>query len=211
MKKSFRTAIYSLLLAVAFSAKAQIVITGPACVIPGTSYQYTITGKWTEGATMQLCINGGVLAASGKTCEEGVIVSTIKIMWDSTDKGSISLNSAEGNSSLAVNITTSLSPGNIETNKRRQVIEFDALPASITGTPATGGACSSEYKYQWQQSADNMTWIDIEGATAEQLQLSTKFRQTLYYRRKVTETHSNTIAFTKVAVVFVNPATGDHQ
>jgi PKD repeat protein len=44
-----------------------------------------------------------------------------------------------------------------------QSICINTQPAVINGQPATGG--NGTAAYQWQQSADSITWIDIAGAT----------------------------------------------
>jgi len=58
-------------------------------------------------------------------------------------------------------------------------------PGILSFTPATGGACSGSYTYQWQNSPDNTTWTNISGATGLTYSpgnLST----TTYYRQQVT-------------------------
>ncbi len=46
---------------------AQVSISGPVCVLPGTNYQYYIHGSWDSAATMQVCVTGGRITDSTAT------------------------------------------------------------------------------------------------------------------------------------------------
>ena len=60
-----------------------------------------------------------------------------------------------------------------------QSICYNTTPAQLTGTAPTGG--NTPYTYQWQSSADNVTFTDITGATNLNYQPGALI-QTTYYR-----------------------------
>jgi hypothetical protein len=61
------------------------------------------------------------------------------------------------------------------------------------------------YSYQWQQSTDNVNFSDISGQTSLSLTFSAPLTITTYYRRKVTETVSGSVAYSNSATVTVMP------
>jgi hypothetical protein len=82
-----------------------------------------------------------------------------------------------------------------------QYILFNNLPAAITATGAGGGSCSS-YNYQWQQSADNVYFTDIPGATGQNLSFTVPLPNspaTTYFQRRTV--CDNEVAYTGSAVV----------
>ncbi len=60
-----------------------------------------------------------------------------------------------------------------------QQIIFNTIPEKIIGTSPRGGM--TPYTYQWQSSADNLTFTDITGATSIDLQPEA-LTETTYYR-----------------------------
>lgn len=48
---------------------------------------------------------------------------------------------------------------------------------------------------QWQQSIDNVIWLDISSATSAQLSFSGPLFQTTYYRRVTSNTMSNAFGY----------------
>jgi hypothetical protein len=86
---------------------------------------------------------------------------------------------------------------------KTQRIAYQATPSVINCSSSTGGACSPQYSYQWQQSVDQVTWSDLPGDTAQNLVLTQAVTQTLFVRRKVTDKKSNTMAFSDIALVDV--------
>ena len=76
-------------------------------------------------------------------------------------------------------------------------------PAAITGSIPTGG--TGTYTYQWESSADSVTFVNIAGATQKDFTpgvLST----TEYYRRMVTSGTCNLPVLSNVIKLLVSPA-----
>ena len=196
------------------SLYAQVSVTGPTCVVAGSTYNYNVTGTYNGANTMQWCITGSggtILQAYGNnitgtsTCKSGNYVGSIVVKWTGAGTGSISLScSPTSPSTLSITVKAVLSPGSISTNKT-QTINYNTIPAAISCAVAANGACTPSYSYQWQQSSDNVNWADISGSTAQNLSFTNALLATTYYRRKVTETTTNTIDYSDVATVFVNP------
>lgn len=191
------------------SAFAQVSITGPQCVMAGTVYQYTIQGNWDSSSTMQVCISSGTIADSAGThsCtgSGGAPLATVLVKWNgsASDAGAISLTSTKGSSTLSVNFAGPLLPGSIDSMSKTQIIAADSIPSAINCSADKGGSCSPSYSDQWQQSPDMVSWTDIAGANGQDLSFSSPPVQTTFYRRKVTETVSGTIAYSDEAVVNV--------
>jgi len=183
----------------------QVQLTGPSCVVAGTTYQYIVTGPWDSTSTMHVCISGGVLAGHPDSCTtDQAPVPFLQIIWNNGIIGSINLQSTAGNAQLQVTITTPLSGGNIVDSSKSDTIPYNSIPPVISCTPATGGACSPSYSYQWQVSIDNIQWQDIDGATSASCSLSQALTNTSYFRRKVLETASSSIAYSDAACIIVN-------
>ena len=185
-------------------ASGQVVVSGPTCVIPGTVYQYVITGPWDSTSTMQICLTGGQLADSSGPCTpSGGLLSFVWVTWNSGSSGSVLVQSSKGNDTIGVTITSALVGGVITDSSNNQQIAFSDTPAVIKCSPSTGGSCTPQYSYQWQQSSDQVSWSDMAGDTTQNLTFSGPVTQTFFIRRKVTETGSNTITFSSIAVVYV--------
>ena len=197
----------TLILMVAISGFSQVTITGPTCVIPGVIYQYKIQGKWIATSNMQACISNGSIADSNSvnscTPQSGAPLATVLVTWNRGSSGSLQLKSTVGSTSLSVNITSVLFPGNIDTTISRQTIGTKAIPSLIKCSVATGGSCNPVYDYQWQQSIDMVNWSDIKGATGQNLNFTSLIPQSSFFRRKTTETVSGTIAYSNSAMVDV--------
>jgi RHS repeat-associated protein len=202
-----------LLLAPLTNLFAQLSISGPNCVVAGANSYYTISGSYSSSATMQWCISGDgiILQAYGNditgdnTCKSGTAVGSIVVRWNSFGSGSVTLTSSDGNPpTYWVTVVNALNPGSINGNKT-QTIVYNTTPAAISCTGAVDGACSPSYSYQWQQSADNVTFTDVAGQTGQHISFSSPLITTTYYRRRVTETGTNTIGYADVATVYVNP------
>src|SRR5690348_4409785 len=184
-------------------ANAQMSITGTTCVFSGTQYTYTISGNWNSGTHMSWSVssNGTI---SGST--SGTPLPQIHVTWNSGTSGTVYLTTTNPSSSptLAISITTTLSAGSLSNTS--QNIVTGTVPATInSASAASGGYCSPNYSYQWQQSTDNVNFTDITGATTLSLTFSTGLTQTMYYRRKVTETNTSTTAYTGSAAIYVYP------
>jgi hypothetical protein len=189
------------------SCFSQISLSGPTCVIPGVIYQYKVTGNWDSTSTMQLCLSGGIIADSTdtNTCTPigGAPLSAVLVIWSNNSSGSLTLTSTKGNASLSVSITQALAPGVIDSTTKIQSITYDSIPTTINCAVDVGGSCSPSYNDQWQQSVDMVTWIDIIGATGQNLNFSSPLTQSTLFRRKVTETVTGSIAYSDAAIVNV--------
>ncbi|HXD78698.1 MAG TPA: hypothetical protein VN616_12860 [Puia sp.] len=183
---------------------AQVTVTGPTCVIPGTVYQYLIAGPWDSTSTLQVCLIGGQTADSSQTCtSSGQPRASVLVTWNAPGSGVIQITSTKGNTSLTINVTDTLNPGKIDSASKSQSIVFNGVPATITGSAATGGSCSPAYRYQWQQSIDMLGWQDVDSATGQNLTLTQPLQMTIFVRRKVTETTSGTVQYSDAAVIDV--------
>ena len=185
---------------------AQVSIKGPGCVIPGNIYHYRIKASWDSTSTMQVCVQGGVIRnkdGSTLTCtsSERFPLDGVMVVW--SGPGTIRVTTSNGNASLTVASATALRAGTIAGPSQTQIIARKAIAAMIRCSPDTGGSCSPHYSYQWQQSLDRVSWVDIPGATAAALSFTAPLTVTQFYRRKVTETNSGTVAYSDVASVFV--------
>lgn len=195
--------ILSLVAKVSFG---QALISGPNCVIPGTEYQYLISGDWSSDTTVQVCLSGGVIAGTTDSCITDTAISFVTVVWDSsTVNGTVSVTVGNENTTYNVTTTSFLTGGLIDSVGKIQFIYTDSIPINITCSEATGGACTPFYDYQWQQSYDYSTWTDIDGGNTQNLSFSAGLSQTTYFRRVVTETASNTIGYSDFAAIIVNP------
>jgi hypothetical protein len=198
-----------LAMAMALSADSQVTISGPTCVVAGTVYQYTITGKWDSLSTMQVCLSSGAIADSAWTSNCTVTsapLAAVLVIWNdsASNTGTISLTSSIGNATLTVNFAEPLIPGSIDSTSQTQLVATDSIPLQINCSLDTGGSCSPAYYYQWQQSPDMGSWTDMPGANAQNLSFGSPIAQTYFFRRKVTETVSGTIGYSNAAVVIPN-------
>jgi hypothetical protein len=197
-----------LLMVSSLSLEAQSVsITGPTCVISGTVYLYNITGQWQPGSTLRVCVTGGTLVDSGATCAGGGgILSFVRVQWDSGGQtsGSVAVTSSLGNTSLSVSLTKRLCGGRIDSTVAYQPLDTLTTPATLTVSAPTGGACQPAYAYQWQQSADNVVWVNVAGAISAQFSFTGPLSYNGYFRRVVTDNAANVLAYSNVAVIFLN-------
>lgn len=207
MKKIIHTALFTAIFLFAKSNLfCQVTISGPTCVNPGTVYQYTITGNWDSTSTMSICINGGAIYDEADTNEctpVGPPIAKVLVDWDTSGVWSLSLTSTSGNTTLNVSVITPLTPGSIDSASKVQMIGTDTIPATIYCSLNIGGSCTPSYRYQWQQSIDMVSWMDMQGANKQNLSIDSVLTQSWYFRRKVIEINSGSIAYSDVASVFV--------
>lgn len=206
-----RKVIFLLGLFIVAKSSAQLAVTGPACGIRGIRYQYLIAGTDTTNA-VSVCVSGGTIAGATDSCITGNNITQVLITWDkpeiSTGRITVSFN---GNQQvLEVPLITELQAGLIDSAVKSQLIDSAAVPVSITCSLPAGGSCSPNYSYQWQWSADNNTWTNLDSATAQNLDFSAGIMQNTFFRRRVFESQSNTYGFSDVSAVFIMPtrATG---
>ncbi len=183
---------------------SQISITGPTCVQAGTSYQYTIAGNWTGSTSMTWNITGGVITGTTNTSTSGTPKPNIYITWSSSGNVKLTTSNPTGNATLNVSVSSALSGGSLSNTS--QTITYNTTPSGInSASGASGGNCSPVYSYQWQQSSDNVNFSDISGQTGLNLSFSLSLTATTYYRRKVTEAGSGSVAYSNTATVTVMP------
>jgi RHS repeat-associated protein len=184
---------------------AQASISGPTCVVAGTSYTYTISGNWTMSTNMSWSLTNGYITGTSNSGVSGTPKPSIQVTWNSGTTGNVSLISSIGNASLNVTLVPALTGGTISANTT-QSINYNTVPATISCPAATGGNCSPVYTYQWYSSTDAVNYTLISGATGLNLSFSSPgLTQTMYYRRMVTETNSGSTAYSNVATVTVYP------
>ena len=205
-----KMAVFLLISLLSFSSiYSQIKITGPTCAVAGTTSSYAISGTYDATAKSWTIPSvgyfRGTTTSGTQSFTPGISQS---IDWKTAGSGTITVVAKNGTSSytatLSVSIVAALNGGSITTNASQTIVYY-GTPASISCSVSTGGACSPVYTYQWQQSTDNVNWLDITGSTTQNLSITKKLILTTYYRRKVTETSTNTVGYSAVATVFVNP------
>ena len=171
----------------------------------GLEYQYEINGAWSGQKNISVCVTGGIIIESNSTCIEKTNVSTVRVKWNEGKKlGTISLTSSEGNASYEVNLITELNGGTISNNLKKQTIDFNKTPFGLSCTLPSGGSCSPQYDYQWQESDNILKWKDIKGKTGANLSFSSPLTETTFFRRKTIDKVSGTIAYSNEAAVYVN-------
>src|SRR5450755_3428426 len=113
MKKEF--SIFFAALFILQYSFCQVSISGPSCVTPGMVYQYNLTGNWDSASSLKICVTGGSILNAGSSCQTSAPVAFVKIIWNETANGTVSLSSDKGSANLSVTITDSLMPGRIDT------------------------------------------------------------------------------------------------
>ena len=180
---------------------SQISITGPTCVQAGVSYQYTISGSWTQSTFMSWSVSGGTITNPPSS---GTPKPNVFITWTTNGTVLLVTSNPAGNASKSVSVSATLSGGTLSNTS--QTITYNTTPNTInSSTPASGGNCSPSYSYRWQQSTDNVNFSDISGQTGLNLTFSAPLTVTTCYRRKVTETVSASVAYSNTATVTVMP------
>ena len=207
--KSWRLFVLTgLLYGMSLSVCGQTVsISGPQCVIAGPVYLYNINGQWQPGSKVRVCLTGGRLVDSASTCAGGSgILSFVRVSWDSNaqNSGTIAVTTSLGNCSFSVKMSKSLAGGVMDSGMAHQTVDTGTIPANLVASQPTGGACQPAYGFQWQQSPDNVIWKNIEGAGDAQLAFLRPLPQTTYFRRIVKDTAAQILAYSNVAVIFVN-------
>jgi RHS repeat-associated protein len=181
---------------------AQLSLSGPNCVIAGYSYVYSLNGiDFSVNNYMAWNVINGTNIYTGTCCQSGDWISSIPVTWSSTPgPGTVSVTvttpNGTTNLSMAVTIVNPLTPGYITTTN--QTIAYNTIPTfTIYCELASGGFCSPNYAYQWESSTDLNTWGNAPGTSTSQNYTppSTALTVTTYYRRKVTELTSGSIAY----------------
>ena len=176
-------------------------ITGPICVLSGTQYTYTYAGSWTNSTNMVWTITG---AGTFSGSSNGTPLPQVHVTWTGT--GTLKVVTTNPTSSVTINVSLAPTLNGGTLGNPSQTINTNAIPATINNlAAASGGSCSPTYNYQWQSSPNNVSYSNINGATSLSLSFTTGLTTTTYYRRMVTETSSNTTAYSNVATVTVLP------
>jgi|GEM_PF-722421 len=184
---------------------SQIIISGPTCVVPSTIYQYVVSGL-DSSSSAQICITSGSIVDSPANCAQFPLGNIkVLVIWNdsASDAGTLNFSSSAGNASLSVYFTPLLTPGSIDSASKAQLINYNAIPAVIICGPDSGGSCTPSFIYQWQQSADRVTWVEVQSGQGVNLTINSALTQSTYYRRNVTEVNSGTIGYSDEASVFV--------
>lgn len=193
------------LLTVTGKCFSQVAVSGPVCVMMGTTYSYPITGTYYSSSTMQICVKGGVLAGTPDSCSGNTVpVAVAGVTWNTPGPGKLIITSSSGNTSMDVNVISPLQAGDILPATATQSIKYNTNATLIDCSAASGGNCSPVYVYEWQVSDNNLLWRAITGGTGKSIILGSPQKKTVYLRRKVTETISGTIAYSGSATILVD-------
>lgn len=187
-----------------YKAYCQADVTGPDCVHTGVQYSYLLSAYYSGTGTYNYTVIGGTLSTGGTNgSHSGPGTTDIEVTWSGA--GSIEVFSPGGTFTLSISVAPDFSAGSI-TAGGSQNIDYNTIPAAITCAAASGGPCTTpNYQYQWQESPDNINYIDIAGATSQNISFTIGATRTTYYRRAVTETVSNTTGYSDAAAVILNP------
>ncbi|MBI5373721.1 MAG: hypothetical protein HZA79_16975 [Sphingobacteriales bacterium] len=189
---------------------SQLAIVGPTSVTQNTSATYypTYGGSSTYylSGTYTWTISGGVVKRTTDTTKTGtsrgnIGDNLIDVAWTGTS-GTLTFTCALGTTTINVSIVAPLNGGTASPSS--QAINYATTPSAISCTVATGGAANPSYAYQWQYSADNVQWYDISGATGQNYSPAALY-SSQFFRRKVTETTSSSVAYSSVAFITVYP------
>lgn len=175
---------------------AQPGIEGASCIMPGTTYQYMITGQWDSSSNAHLCIQGGILKSGDSCISLQISPSMLLVIWnDSVTHRKIAVTSDLGNASLMVTGTTELHGAAVDDSDKLKIFDADQLNYIFHCGVATGGSCDPNYTYQWQRSTNQLNWTNIQGATTKDLKYSGTIETSTFFRRVTIETHSNIVAY----------------
>jgi len=157
------------------------------CVICSIGGATTVTAATTQ--TYQLSI-----ACQGQATSWSVSCGTVQsstssyanIYFNNLTCSSAIITAYQGGSVLATLTVTIVQPlGGGSINNPGQSINYNTVPAQLSGTAATGGTCGGSYTYQWYSSPDNVNYTSISGATGVSYQPGA-LTATTYYKRVVT-------------------------
>ena len=116
--------------------------------------------------------------ATGSSYTPGALIATTRYEVVTTSNG-VPVTSAPA----VVNVNPQVIPGVITPSNL--LINSGTSPGLLTSGPASGGACSGSFTYQWQSAPDNATWTNISGVTGLTYNPG-NLSATIYYRIQVT-------------------------
>jgi len=151
----------------------------------GTPFSY----QWQNSADNANWTN--IPGATALTYTPGVLTASRYYKLVSAKNG-LSVNS----NSINIIVYPQLKAGNITPPER--TINSGSSPGALTCTAATGG--NNVYSYQWQKSTDNLTWSDLNGATAL-LYTPGQLTETVYYRVKIVS--NSATVYSNVSVISI--------
>jgi hypothetical protein len=193
IKVIYLTALFTL---IGYSGIAQPGINGAGCIIPGTTYEYMITGQWDSSSSARLCITGGILNSGDSCISLQTSPAMVLVIWnDSVADRKIEVTSDLGNASLIVTGTIELTGGVVDDSDEVQIFDADQLTYTFHCATPTGGSCDPHYTYQWQRSTTQLNWTNVQGATGKDLEYSGTITACTFFRRVTKETQSNIVAY----------------
>ncbi|MDR1259279.1 MAG: hypothetical protein LBK65_08400 [Tannerellaceae bacterium] len=184
-------------------------------ITPGASQTFTVKYPGTVIAAQAVTVN---LSYSGATGDFSDLPATVVIPAGSNSASFTvtSAASATGSSTMVITLNstnrafatigtpasvniraTNLTAGAIGV---AQFICYGATPATLTQTTApSGGGGTGSYTYQWQSSADDSSWSDINGAKSATYSPGALTAST-YFRRNVTSGTYGTMSGASVLI-----------
>lgn len=177
---------------------AQERISGSSCVTPGLKYQYLITGYHGNVSSNHIAVFGGILidVQTVSQKEQGSI-SKVSVRWNKDiTQGKIYIVSKD-TSSFKVTIIPPLKGGEIVEGNVQQLLPYNSVPYQTILSSASGGSCHPNYTYQWESSSDAIHWVSLTGAIDTVFSFP-PLKKSTYYRRRVTETTSKTVAYSPI-------------
>src|SRR5690349_19677658 len=98
--KITRLLVVTLLFFLSNKASSQVVVSGATCVTTNLVYQYDLKAEWKKGDQINVCVDGGVLAETGKACNENA-PAFVKVKWnEGKTTGKITVSSATGTANM---------------------------------------------------------------------------------------------------------------
>lgn len=210
-RKLFHPVLLLLLAGLFFTAKesrAQLTLTGPNCVVKGSSIGYYLDGfNYSVINHMDWCVTNGTIIYQESNCQSGDWVTSIPVEWSSTASTgavTVTITTPNGTTNLSITVTLvdPLNPGSLQ-SAATQTIPYDTKPGTIFATAASGGACTPSYSYLWESTTDFITFTTVG---TDQNYTPGNLTQTTYYRRTVTEGTTGAIGFLdSYAIIYVSP------
>jgi RHS repeat-associated protein len=146
--------------------------------------------------------SGGIYSqvGTGISYSPGALTTTMYYQVVSTSNG-LTVTS----SPVVVNVNLQVFPGIVTPSNL--TITSGTSPGLLTANPASGGACSGAYSYQWQISTDAINFSTISGATGQNYTSGNLSLLTYYRRRAIcgTDTEYTNICQITVGNVTTNP------
>lgn len=194
-----------LLLGTGYVSTAQLPVhlSGPDCVVTGIPYQYLIIGQRDSALQLKICITGGVLIDSASCTTAGKTPPFVMVVWSEGATHGITLNTTAGSNNFPVLIARALTGGEVAEADRVQFYDSTKTQVAFSCSPATGGNCSPDYQYQWQQSDDNQVWQNVSGAISKDLVLTGVQSKNRMYRRMVREIKGGRVAYSNEVQLIV--------